>query len=56
MSLPSRERGLKSFADEDFTSNIESLPSRERGLKSTGRRLQKQTELLSLPSRERGLK
>ena len=34
MSLPSRERGLKSFAPINCDTNIVSLPSRERGLKS----------------------
>ena len=34
MSLPSRERGLKSTEDDIIKSNTKSLPSRERGLKS----------------------
>ena len=55
MSLPSRERGLKSAPDPAQVLALGSLPSRERGLKSdwcaspihpAG----------SLPSRERGLK
>ena len=33
MSLPSRERGLKSHTLYSIESAIESLPSRERGLK-----------------------
>ena len=33
MSLPSRERGLKSFPSFNFLTAVLSLPSRERGLK-----------------------
>ena len=35
-SLPSRERGLKSFILVKFSPFLKSLPSRERGLKSIG--------------------
>ena len=55
MSLPTRERGLKSAIKLISPKLIESLPTRERGLKS-------QPPLLStpasesLPTRERGLK
>ena len=55
LSLPSRERGLKSNGTlENVFCNM-SLPSRERGLKSIcfGVPLLSPT---SLPSRERGLK
>ena len=55
MSLPSRERGLKSYMCEVCGKKYGSLPSRERGLKSymcevCGKKYG------SLPSRERGLK
>ena len=36
-SLPSRERGLKSCANDAIRSAAESLPSRERGLKLAGK-------------------
>ena len=54
-SLPSRERGLKSPADQPTLSAPASLPSRERGLKLSGTEKEKDKEE-SLPSRERGLK
>ena len=55
LSLPSRERGLKSdnFASPD--ANVGSLPSRERGLKFIVYGMKKDLTQ-SLPSRERGLK
>ena len=55
LSLPSRERGLKSHLH--FLSNITaaSLPSRERGLKSFAF-VTILPGFVSLPSRERGLK
>ena len=55
LSLPSRERGLKSLIQARMNGKYLSLPSRERGLKfcisnfSAG-------VAESLPSRERGLK
>ena len=55
MSLPSRERGLKSVKDKEGVTTIESLPSRERGLKCVCDR-NRTDQLPSLPSRERGLK
>ena len=55
LSLPSRERGLKSQQGEYFKHTNSSLPSRERGLKlpyiGKGQCCHR-----SLPSRERGLK
>ena len=56
MSLPSRERGLKSCQFSMSLNLRESLPSRERGLKFIMPVLFFETEILSLPSRERGLK
>ena len=55
LSLPSRERGLKSYNVGNNFYGSKSLPSRERGLKlcSTKRHEWHQQ---SLPSRERGLK
>ena len=50
MSLPSRERGLKSCKRESLRSNGRSLPSRERGLKSAAC-LPFRRWLRSLPSR-----
>ena len=55
MSLPSRERGLKSFDIVDMIRGLRSLPSRERGLKSLLYPFFI-FSLMSLPSRERGLK
>ena len=54
-SLPSRERGLKSYENIFTRQQIMSLPSRERGLKfiiNFGVII----NIKSLPSRERGLK
>ena len=55
LSLPSRERGLKSYNLTCFHVQHLSLPSRERGLKSW---VVSQFAIsgVSLPSRERGLK
>ena len=55
LSLPSRERGLKSSDLDGQEATIQSLPSRERGLKFVAGILLFEF-LLSLPSRERGLK
>ena len=55
LSLPSRERGLKSIDLDGQEATIQSLPSRERGLKFVAGILLFEF-LLSLPSRERGLK
>ena len=55
LSLPSRERGLKSQRWRQRQKSTSSLPSRERGLKFSGHRPQGRREK-SLPSRERGLK
>ena len=55
LSLPSRERGLKSVVSFIVLSVIVSLPSRERGLKSDKTQVHYQNPV-SLPSRERGLK
>ena len=56
LSLPSRERGLKSGKDEiGLIVASRSLPSRERGLKYHRRKLPIMLSR-SLPSRERGLK
>ncbi len=55
LSLPSRERGLKSKLATAMRQLMSSLPSRERGLKLYHGSV-KRNKLLSLPSRERGLK
>ena len=55
LSLPSRERGLKSFFDYSNDLTSRSLPSRERGLKLFYHYNNRQFHQ-SLPSRERGLK
>ena len=55
LSLPSRERGLKSEYLTVQGRYLQSLPSRERGLKLL-LMYQLQIQVLSLPSRERGLK
>ena len=55
LSLPSRERGLKSYEEYTYIMNTPSLPSRERGLKSESTADEGMAEV-SLPSRERGLK
>ena len=55
LSLPSRERGLKSAGPFVQVDGGVSLPSRERGLKS-GSGIDDVGDVLSLPSRERGLK
>ena len=55
LSLPSRERGLKSHRGCRCPAHRSSLPSRERGLKS--QIIAKPVVAIpSLPSRERGLK
>ena len=55
-SLPSRERGLKSYKAFECRATMSgSLPSRERGLKYRGNR-DRRGGNRSLPSRERGLK
>ncbi len=55
MSLPLRERGLKSRFGRDRSGDRASLPLRERGLKFLMLALHS-SEKLSLPLRERGLK
>ena len=55
VSLPSRERGLKSFDERGARGLFESLPSRERGLKFF-MTPEVHAAIESLPSRERGLK
>ena len=55
VSLPSRERGLKSALLGLGYAVSSSLPSRERGLKLV-QRTDNSTGAGSLPSRERGLK
>ena len=55
LSLPSRERGLKSLKLTTHAHFLLSLPSRERGLKCLNLR-RCYCRILSLPSRERGLK
>ena len=55
VSLPSRERGLKSQELRDPQLPHLSLPSRERGLKSVDQ-VKTGDWIVSLPSRERGLK
>ena len=56
MSLPSRERGLKSITDAIPLVIMLSLPSRERGLKFETFKFTVSGWIASLPSRERGLK
>ena len=56
LSLPSRERGLKSIDLDGQEATIQSLPSRERGLKFCFLRIESELGSKSLPSRERGLK
>ena len=55
LSLPSRERGLKSEDHPETAPESVSLPSRERGLKCFKTKKIRQFNS-SLPSRERGLK
>ena len=47
MSLPLRERGLKSIQKDSGLTTYESLPLRERGLKSKGRKVYQRISIVA---------